>query len=471
MKIIHVSAEMAPIAKIGGLGDVSYGLAMAQKNLGHDVSVIIPRYDVLQSAYVTDISLAVKHLTWNYYGTAYSNSVWKGNVNGLQVFFIDSSNPAEFFDRGKIYGCPDDIIRFLYFSRTVVEFLQRIDTIPDVLHVHEWQSAAVIPLVKQMKLSCRLIFTIHNMEYQGRCSPKEATSIGIIDNEHLRDDTYPEAVNLLKAAIQAADQVTTVSPTYALETKSQSQGMGLEKTLQKHKKKYRGILNGIDSKYWNPEHDPYIPRHYSEKSFLKGKKLAKDILRRRLQLEVADKPLVANVGRLVPQKGVDLLRDAIHYTLENGGQFILQGTSPIEEIKKDFCNLKESFSDNPNVHIEMHLEEELTHMIYAAADLFLVPSLFEPCGLTQQIALKYGAIPVVRNTGGLADTVRDASCGEEGNGFVFEEPTKEALHQVLNRAMTFWKENKNGWNELVLKGVKKDFGWKLSAEKYLEIYK
>lgn len=472
MKILHISAEMAPVAKVGGLGDVVWGLALAQKKFGHDVSVILPRYDILQSAYINNISIEAKHLIWNYYGTDYHHNIWKGSVDELETYFVDPLHPGDFFDRGRIYGCHDDIVRFLYYSRTVVEFLKSQKKLPDVVHVHDWQSAACIPLIRAFDLKIpKVIFTIHNMEYQGRCSPDEVRAVGIQNTDVMFDDLYPEAVNLLKGAILSCDKVTTVSPTYANEARVGGKGMGLEKTLEKAKEKFSGILNGIDNRYWNPKYDDYLPRHYTERSALRGKEIAKDTLRRRLQMEVSDKPLVANVGRLVPQKGVHLLRGAIHYTLERGGQFILQGTSPIEEIKKEFLRLKENFADHPDVHLELHLEEELTHMIYAAADLFIVPSIFEPCGLTQLIAMKYGAIPVVRKTGGLADTVIDLSNGKSGNGFVFEDPSQEALNSAIDRGISLWQKDKTRWNSLVLKGIASDFGWARPAKEYLEIYR
>jgi starch synthase len=470
MRIMHVAAELAPIAKVGGLGDVTYGLAMAQKELGHHVSVILPRYDVLQSAYISEISIVSKHLIWNYYHVDHHHNVWSGKIDDLDVLLVDTLNPSDFFDRGRIYGCADDIIRFLYFSRTVVEFLKTLKEMPDVLHVHDWQSAAVVPLVKQMNLSCKVVFTVHNMEYQGRCSPKEAESIGLQNIEKYRDNVYPEAINVLKSALLEADQVSTVSPSYAQETFKSSQGMGMESTLNEIKGKYRGILNGIDSTYWNPSHDDFLPRHFSEKSLFRGKQMAKDLLRKRLKLALNNKPLIVNIGRLVPQKGVELIRHALHYTIENGGQFILQGTSPIDQIKRDFLNLKESLADHPDVHMELHLEEELTHMIYAAADFFLVPSKFEPCGLTQLIALKYGAIPIVRKTGGLQDTVQDIDTHPKGNGIVFEEESTQSLEAALKRAFTLWNEEKDRFQKLQLQGARSNFGWEKPAKEYLKLY-
>jgi starch synthase len=277
----------------------------------------------------------------------------------------------------------------------------------------------------------------------------------------------------LKAGIVYANFVTTVSPRYAFETKDQGQGFGLEPTLHTHHIKYGGVLNGIDYDVWNPEVDRHIPVRYGVAD-LDGKSANKQALRQRLMLADNPKPIVAFIGRLDPQKGLDLVRHAIFFALERGAQFVLLGSSPYQGINDDFWGLKLMLNESPDCHLEIGFDEELSHLIYAGADLMLVPSQFEPCGLTQLIALRYGTVPVVRAVGGLADTVFDKDFSDrplpERNGYVFEHYDQPGLESALGRAITDYSASPNAFLELIKNGMQCDYSWNQPGTDYLNIY-
>lgn len=494
MHIIHIASEMAPLAKVGGLADVVLGLCRELSWKGHDVDIIIPKYDCMDSGVVRDMTVVTADLMSYYEGNWYHNTVWMGWVENLRVYFIDPHHPRYFFNRGCFYGCEDDLERYLYFSRTALEFLLKMQIRPDIIHLHDWQTA-VVPLLYR-DIYCRLgwctpkiVFTIHNIEYQGRCTSSDLEKIGLKNAEYstadaLLDPIYPAVLNLLKGAIVYSDFVTTVSPNYAKEIKQSLGGQGLEKTLVKYQDKFSGILNGIDYSFWNPEIDRYLPSHYSSREMpvdrkdhntLDRKGYIKKLLRERLGLAEFHQPIVACITRLVPQKGLELIKHALSFCLNNGGQFILLGSSPIPEVSAEFLALKHFYTDHPQVHLVLQYQEELSHWVYAGADILIVPSIFEPCGLTQMIALKYGTIPIVRRTGGLADTVFDIdNCGkkfEESNGYTFDEATTTAMDSPLKRAFDCWLHNPEKWRKLVINGMNIDFSWNKSSNLYLDIYK
>lgn len=494
MHIIHIASELAPIAKVGGLADVLLGLSRELSWKGHDIDIIIPKYDCLDSNGIRDLSIAYEGLMSYFEGHWHSNTVWMGWVENLKVYFIAPHHPGYFFNRGCFYGCDDDIDRFLYFSRTSLEFMFKKQLRPDIVHLHDWQTSVVAPLYYDMytKLgfnSPKLVLTIHNLEYQGRCSPNDLDKVGLKSSDYmtpdkLQDDLYPSAANLLKAGVVYSDFVTTVSPNYAKEALTVEGGRGLEKVLQKNKNKFLGILNGIDYSYWNPEIDRFLPVHYSsrelpmnkkDKNTLEKKAFIKKTLRERFMLAEEHRPIVACITRLVPQKGVELIKHALNYTLKKNGQFILLGSSPIPAISADFHELKHQYADHPNVYLALHYYEELAHWIYAASDMLIVPSIFEPCGLTQMIALKYGTVPIVRQTGGLADTIFDVDNSgkpsEETNGYTFEQPVNSGIESALDRAFDCWFHHPDKWHKLMINGMNIDFSWNKSSNLYLDVYK
>lgn len=493
MHIVHIASELAPVAKVGGLADVLLGLSRELSWKGYDVDIIIPKYDCMNSVDIRDFNVEYQELMSYYDGAWHRNTVWVGWVENLKVYFIDPHNPRHFFNRGCFYGCDDDLERYTYFSRTALEFLLKRQINPDIIHLHDWQTAAVAPLYQEMYKGLglskpKVVFTIHNIEYQGKCSPSDLDKVGLKGVDFLTadrmQDTYDKKnLNLLKGGIVYSDFVTTVSPNYAREVKTPEGGRGLESVLIQHEDKFCGILNGIDYSYWNPEIDRYLPVHFSSRELPANKKdrntldkkaYIKKLLREKLLLAEEHRPIVGCVTRLVPQKGIEQIKHCLRRTLEKGGQFVLLGSSPIASINNEFHNLKHHYADHPDVSLTLHHQEELAHQIYAGSDMLAVPSIFEPCGLTQMIALKYGTIPIVRKTGGLADTIFDVDYSgkpfDETNGYTFDFPDNRGLESALDRAISSWFHDQDKWRHLMVNGMHIDFSWNLPANQYLDIY-
>lgn len=452
MEIVHMASELAPVAKVGGLGDVLQGLSRALLSKGHHIEIILPKYDALDLNGVRELE----------FGTSYGEfSTWKGFVNSIPVTLIESHDPDELFDRGTIYGCPDDPVRFAFFCRAALEYLREEERRPDVLHLHDWHTAPAAPLIKEKypELEAKVVFTIHNLAYQGCCGDEVFERLGWKSAKLKDGDSY----NLMKAGLLFADHVTTVSPNYAHEILTTEIGGGLQPLFKKIQGKFSGILNGIDYSYWDPAEDPLLPKRYSLNKF-EGKERVKHELRKRLSLADEVCPIVVAITRLVPQKGPELIKAALLRTLEWGGQFVLLGSALDEKTHGHFYNLKRKLAGSRHVHLELSYNEELSHLVFGGGDLFLVPSIFEPCGLTQLIAMRYGTVPLVRETGGLADTVFDGK-----NGFTFGPPTAEAIGETIDRALPIWNTPK--WEKLIESGMKEDYSWDKPAEQYLKIYK
>ena len=489
MHVAHIASELAPIAKVGGLADVLLGLNHELSRKGHNACVIIPKYDCINTNEIQDLSL---HSTiQSYYdGEWFANSIWTGFVENLKVYFIEPHHPRLFFNRGCFYGCEDDVERYLFFSRAALDFIAKMKP-PDIIHVHDWQTAAIAPLyheIFQNKFRSKIIFTIHNIEYQGKCAPFNLDRIGLSGSKLLTEDKmqdlyYPETVNLLKGGIVYANYITTVSPTYSWEVTTIEGGRGLDFTIKKHLKKFEGVLNGIDNTYWNPETDRYLPVHFSARENPKTKKdscivdakgAIKQMLRQRLGLAEEHRPIIGCITRLVPQKGIEMIKHVIQTITAKGGQFVLLGSSPIPSISAEFYALKTEFNDHPHVQLILQHQEDLAHLIFGGSDIFIVPSLFEPCGLTQLIAMRYGAIPIVRKTGGLADTVFDIDSDapkDKTNGYVFEHPNNQGIDSALDRAIHRWYDSPDQWRKLVIHAMNQDFSWNKPSDRYIEIYK
>lgn len=493
MHIIHIASELAPLAKVGGLADVILGLCRELSWKGHEVDIIIPKYDCLDSQQIRDLSIECQELSSFYQGQWYSNTIWMGWVENLKVYFIEPHHPRFFFNRGCFYGCEDDVERFLFFSRAAIEFLYRRSICPSIIHLHDWQTAVIAPLYQDLYRLLgynkpRLVFTIHNMEYQGKCSFKdidnvELKGISYLDQEKMGDPGQPDLINLLKSGIVYADALTTVSPNYAKEVLTSPEGRGLEKVLFQYQHKFQGILNGIDYSYWNPEIDRFLPVHYSARERPASKKdhhtldkkgFIKKILREKLNLAEDHRPIIGCITRLVPQKGIELIKHTLKHIVEKKGQFILLGSSPIPAIDAEFHRLKHHYTDHPHIHLTLHHQEELAHLIYAGCDMLIVPSLFEPCGLTQMIALKYGTVPIVRLTGGLVDTIcdvdRTVKTKSVPNGYTFIHPDNTSIDKAVDRAIECWFHEPSKWRKLMLNGMKIDFSWNHSSNLYLELY-
>jgi starch synthase len=493
MDIIHIASEMAPFAKVGGLGDVIHGLSKELSRLGHQVQVILPKYDCIESESLSDLKIMRSDLCTTEGGSRYSNTIWSAKTDGLDLILIEPHHPSYYFNRGRIYGSQDDTDRFAYFSKAALDYLLAAHRQCDSLHLHDWPTALIAPLYREIYYPAglrakRVVLTLHNLEHQGRSSPKILDQVGLptkklFTADQMQDPNYPELINFLKGAIVAADAVTTVSPNYEKEIKTPEGGFGLHTLLIKYQHKLKGILNGIDPDYWDPEKDRHLIAHYPShppfdekkwESLLRGKKTNRAHLSKQLGIRVTKTPLVVSVARLVFQKAPQLIKQGIIRTLERGGQFILLGSEPDPEIGAEFLEMKRELLTNHNVAICFDKNETLAHLIFAAADLFFIPSLFEPCGLTQLIALRYGTVPIARMTGGLVDTVFDIETSPQrerlGNGFTFEFPDIQGVNWVIDRALLCWEKNPKRWQTLMQHGMQMDFSWRHSAQEYLNIY-
>ena len=484
MYIVMTASECAPVAKAGGLADVVFGLSRELEIRGHAVEIILPKYDCMRYDHIWDLQVIYPDLQVPWGNGFVSCTVWFGFVHGRKCFFIEPHSPHRFFERGFYYGAPDDHIRFAFFSKAAMEFLFKSGKRPDIIHTHDWQTALVPVLLYEMyqaqgMWTQRVCHTIHNFKHQGIVGENILPLTGLGRSEYfyspdrLQDDFNPGAINLTKGAITYANFTTTVSPTHAWEVRFTEQGYGLGHTLWCFARKFGGILNGLDYGMWNPADDPYIPYTYTV-DHLDAKYGNKQALRERLWLRSEYKPIVAYVGRLDPQKGVRLIRHALFDTLERGGQFVLLGSSTEAGINNQFWDLKRQFNDNPDVHLEIGYHEELAHLIYAGADLIIVPSLYEPCGLVQMIGLRYGTVPVVRAVGGLADTVFDqdfcARPPSERNGYVFQDADFSGIESALSRALGLWFDYPQAFRELIRQGMRYDYSWNHPGQHYLNVY-
>jgi starch synthase len=482
--IVHITPEMAPVAKVGGLADVVFGLSRELAIRGNHVEIVLPKYDTLRYDHIFELHEVYKDLWVPWYEGAIHCTVYFGFVHDRKCFFIEPHSGDNFFNRGSIYGFRDDALRYAFFSRAAMEFLWKAGKHPDVIHCHDWQTALVPVFLYEFyqqlgMVHPRVCLTIHNFKHQGVTGMELLRATGLhqperfFDWHRMGDNRYKNALNLLKGGVVYSNFVTTVSPRYAFETKDQGQGFGLEPTLHTHHMKYGGVVNGIDYDVWNPEVDRHIPVRYGVDS-LDAKYDNKRALRHRLMLADNEKPIVAFIGRLDPQKGLDLVRHAIFYTLERGGQFVLLGSSPDQGISNDFWGLKHMLNDSPDCHLEIGFDEDLSHLIYAGADMVLVPSQFEPCGLTQLIALRYGTIPVVRSVGGLADTVFDKDYSDrplhQRNGYRFDNYDAPGLESALGRAIDCYYQFPEHFRELMKNAMRADYSWNHPGQDYLNIY-
>ncbi len=423
MKVIHVASEMHPIAKVGGLADVVHGLSKELIRMGHEVEVVLPKYETLLLSHVKDLQKI--------------DSRWHGKVDHVPVTFLEMEN----ISLKSIYGEPDDPSRFIAFCKAAASYIKKAD----IIHLHDWPTSLLATLTDH-----KTVLTIHNMQHQGLC----AGGIG------LPDPINPDQTNLLRTGIENADSVTTVSPTYAKEILSTQKGCNLQAVLKK--KGVTGILNGIDTDWWDPKIDPNLLVHFPP-NVAQAKMQNRIALQKKLQMAPPKGKLVAAITRLDPQKGPTLIRAGLHHTLEKGHQFILLGTPSTAEMEKEFSTLQKEYANNPNVHFHFEFDHALGHMLYASSSLILIPSIFEPCGLTQMLAMRYGTLPLVRKTGGLADTVF-----EKINGFVFEKPDAVELTRALDRAFTC---SNSKWEILQKNALESDFSWTASAKRYLTEYR
>lgn len=484
MYIVMVASECAPVAKVGGLGDVVFGLSRELEIRGNSVEIILPKYDCMRYDHIWDLNVSLKDLWVPWFNYFIRCTVWFGFVHGRKCFFIEPHSKDHFFERGSYYGFPDEHMRFAFFSKAALEFMAKTNKRPDIIHTHDWQTALVPVMLYDLYQKagmnrCRACHTIHNFKHQGIAGTNVLWFTGLgrpnyyYNKDRLGDDFNPSAINFSKGAVLYANFTTTVSPTHAWEARHTDWGYGLGHTLHRNQKKFGGVLNGLDYDMWNPQTDPHIASHYSA-GHIDGKYANKQALREKLWLAQDYKPLIAYVGRLDAQKGVPLIRHAIYYALSRGAQFVLLGSSPELGINAEFWAIKHELNDNPNCHLEIGYNEELAHMIYAGADMLVVPSMFEPCGLTQMIALRYGAVPIVRAVGGLVDTVFDRDHSnrpaEARNGYVFHQADHQAIESAMNRAIGLWFNYPKAFRTLVHNGMRYDYSWNIPGQNYVNIY-
>ncbi len=468
-KIVFLGSEAAPFIATGGLADVLGSLPKALAQNEHlDVSVILPLYGNINKdfkskfKFLTSFNVSV---SWRlqYAGVYYYEH------QGVKFYFID--NEYYFKREGNIYGFYDDGERFAFFSRAALDTIARLNIYPDILHCNDWQTAASIVYLKGMYYGdekfrkIKSIFTIHNIEYQGIFGMETYGDVFGFPESINNFVEFNGSVNLMKAAIEMTDIVSTVSPTYAEEIKNSYFAHGLESIINRNASKLYGILNGIDIDYYNPETDAYLFKNYSV-SDLSGKAVCKAELQKMLNLPVrADVPVIAIISRLVSHKGLDLVRSAIESLLTQDVQIVILGKGEIA-YENFFEHISHCYSGKCVTVIAFN--QDLSRKIYSGADIFLMPSKMEPCGLSQMIASRYGTVPVVRETGGLNDSIK-AYTGVKGNGFTFHDYNAHDLLYVINEAIRAYKDEKV-WKDVQNRAMTTDFSWNVQAGEYEKLY-
>lgn len=487
MSIFQVATELAPIAKVGGLADVVYGLSKHLVSNGHDVKVILPFYKHLKKKLIDKPEIIAKSKFSLPGKVDVPVTFYKSAFEDIPLVLIQAKDQDYAFERNSIYGQMDDSYRFLLFLYLVLEYFQTCEK-PKVIHLHDWPAAFLAYLYKKQALDHSpldptIVLTLHNMLHQGRTSKKPFEKLGIehthmFENPCLKDPNNPSLLNLLKAGISYADQITTVSPTYSLEIQTQEFGYSLDQVLVQKREKLRGILNGIDFDYWNPAKDDSLkkkfPSSFDAAKVIKAKKLNREHLRKKFKMEESSHPLFCTISRLDSQKGPKLIEHAIVYALAKGAQFFLLGSATDPEIEKQYEALKEKYEDNPNFHMSSVFDEDVAKLVYASSDFIVIPSKFEPCGLTQMIAMRYSCTPIVRKTGGLADTVVDIDDPKADSasrvGIVFEGFSKKDIEVSIERALALYLDASE-YETILSNQSYLDFSWDRSAKAYLEVYK
>ena len=468
MKVCFIAAEAAPFVKVGGLGDVIGSLPKALRELGVDARVILPLYSSIDRE-----RFGLKYKAYQFVDLGWRHSycgIFETKVDGVPCYFVDNE---QYFNRDSIYGQIDDGERFAFFSKAALEILPALDFKPDVVNVNDWHTALSVIYLDVLKSreaefykDMKSVLSIHNIEFQGRFNPYEMGNLFGLENKYFDALIYNGDVNLLKGAIQLADRVNTVSETYAREILDPYFSYGLDKILTVEQGKLRGILNGIDVDKFNPKTDPMIPVNYDLKTF-EDKVQNKLAFQKEMDLEVnADIPLIGMVTRLTHQKGIDLILQASEEILKTGAQLVILGTGDAH-YESALRSLEHYRHDR--VRSILLFSNEMSAKIYAASDLFLMPSKTEPCGLSQLISMRYGTVPVVHRVGGLRDTVIPFT-GVEGNGFTFESFQAGDMMDAIYRAMTCFYQSPDEWKQIIKNNLQKDVSWEQSAKKYLDLY-
>ena len=472
MNILYVTSEAVPFCKTGGLADVAGSLPQALAANGDRVSVILPLYERVKDKWGEQLHFE----KWTFVRLAW-RSVYCGlfslERDGVTWYFVDNET---YFRRSELYGYYDDGERFGFFSRAVTELLKSLPQKPDVVHCNDWQSALVPIYIRDEAVrddfykGIRTVITVHNIEYQGRYGSRTVEDLFGLDHGWFDGGTieFGGDVNLLKGAIVTADAVTAVSPTYAQELKYAYFAHGLESVMQMVEGKLHGVLNGIDMERYDPASDPHLTANYSLRR-MAGKAKDKAALQRMMGLaERKDTSVVAMVSRLVSHKGLDLVCETLDYFMEKDMQLVVLGKGD-GKYESFFSWAQAKYPGRVAVHLGY--SESLAMQIYAGADLFLMPSKSEPCGLSQMIAMRYGAVPIVRETGGLKDTVHAYEAWNgAGNGFSFTNYNAGDMCYVIGEAVDLYHQKPEAYKALRKRGMAEDFSWARSAKKYREIY-
>ena len=468
MKILYVASEAAPFATSGGLGDVMSALpACVAQSTENKVEVILPLYSSIPGAYkeklvhVMDFSFK---LSWRETGA----SVYRYSDRGVDYLFVENHY---YFDRSRFYGEFDDAERFAFFSKAVIEYVRQSGDRPDVIHANDWQSAMCVVYLKTLYAEdpavsgIKTVFTIHNIEHQGKFDPYILGDVFGMGNEHLGLMEFAGCINLLKAALVSSDYITTVSPTYAKELEYDFYGFGLSGIIKSLSHKMSGVINGIDYNYFSPAGDKEIFKSYSARMVRSGKAKNKAELCAKLSLDTDEEiPLIVMITRLASQKGIDLFLRVAEEILSERVQVVILGTG--EEKYENALRALEYKHNNFRALIQF--DRRLSKQLYASADMFLMPSKFEPCGLAQMISCSYGTIPIVRLVGGLRDTILPYPC-EGANGFGFSNYNAHEMLDTILYAINVYRA-KDEWHALRRQAINSNFGWEISAANYITIY-
>ncbi len=474
LKILYVTAEMTPFAKTGGLADVAGSLPKALLELGHDVRVLMPKYRLIKGdfKYVTDFPVQIENRTETCIVRKVDiNHKVTGKKGSLPVYFADS---YKYFDREGIYGHFDDAERFVFFCKAALKMLPLIDFIPDIIHCNDWHTGPICLLLKERLKNDEFyseistVYTVHNLEYQGNFPSYVVNLLNVGYEVFTPEKTeFYGMFSFMKTGLVYADVITTVSSVYAKEIQTPQYGERLEGLLQKRSADLFGILNGIDYEEFNPETDKSIEHNFGIDSF-QDKKINKIALQKEIGLQESNVPVVGLISRLSGQKGLNFIIDRIDEFMAKDLQFVLLGTGD-DYYQDHFRRIAAKYPEKISVHLEFNTK--LAQKIYAGSDMFLMPSRFEPCGLGQIISLRYGTIPIVRATGGLAETIIDYNADtKRGNGFSFSNFSSDEMLDAIDRAITVYKEKPDEWDKLVVRAMKSDFSWNKSATKYVEMY-
>ncbi|MCD6270963.1 glycogen synthase [bacterium] len=468
MKVLFVVSECAPIVKVGGLGDVASSLPKALKDLGVDVSIVLPFYKPVK---VKKPILVKRNAKIKFLQKEEKFNIWKTYIfkKKIPVFLIENK---KYISSGGVYiesdassgGSLSEAERFLFFSLAALEVANFKKV--SILHCHDWHVAIIPYLVKTKNLPFKTLLTIHNLAYQGQYPASLLNKIF--------KTNFKGRVNCLELGILNADIINTVSPTYAKEILTKKFGFGLEQALRKRKKDLFGILNGLDEEIWNPENDKFIIQNYSWKSLDKKIENKRYLLEKFFKKVDVKKPVISIVSRLAMQKGIDLIEKIFPKLLKEDIYFILLGKGH-KSYENFFLEMEKKYPKKVKANILF--DEKLAHQIYAGSDIFLMPSFFEPCGLGQQISMKYGTVVVARAVGGIKNTVTNLKVKTqkskvmvEGEGFLFEKYNPEEFLKAIQKALKFY-HNKEIWRKIQQNGMKKDFSWKKSAKEYIKLYK